>query len=205
MLLAGSRTGQSIKKRPTHEKLLTPTKKAKKNPLPNGEKWVIVGPRGEFCLIKPNKMPPETPLAPLYSGTYERALDAKKRAAIPSAWVTSEATDFFVIPHPQEGYLMVMPPEEFHATEQRILNSGASAQEKRQAIRQFFSAAHKVCPDKQGRVLVPDSHANAADLNGEIVFIGAGRRFEIWSKKRHSAACEANAEIYQRVAVDIGL
>ena len=150
-------------------------------------------------------MPQENPLAPLYSGTYERALDAKKRAAIPSTWVTPDNAEFFVIPHPQEGYLMVMPTEEFHATEQRILTSGASAQEKRQAIRQFFSAAHKVCPDKQGRVLVPESHAVAADLTGDIVFIGAGRRFEIWSKARHAASCEANASIYQRVAVDIGL
>jgi len=150
-------------------------------------------------------MPQETPLAPLYAGTYERALDAKKRAAVPSAWIKGEESEFFVIPHPQEGYLMVMPPEEFHSTEQRILNSNASPQEKRQAIRQFFSAAHKVSPDKQGRILVPDGHAVAADLTGDIVFIGAGRRFEIWSKERHTTTSAANAAVYERVAVEIGL
>jgi DNA-binding transcriptional regulator/RsmH inhibitor MraZ len=37
------------------------------------------------------------------------------------------------------------------------------------------------------------------------VFIGAGRRFELWSKNRHSAASAANDDIYKRVAVDIGL
>ena len=100
---------------------------------------------------------------------------------------------------------MVMPQEEFHSTEQRIQGSNATAQEKRQAIRQFFSAAHKVATDKQVRILIPDSHAAAADLSGEIVFIGAGRRFELWSKERHAAASSANDEIYKRVAVDIGL
>lgn len=150
-------------------------------------------------------MSQEPPLAPLYSGTYERALDAKKRAAVPSTWIKGEESEFYVIPHPQEGYLMVMPPEEFHSTEQRILSSNASPQEKRQAIRQFFSAAHKVVPDKQGRIVVPDSHATAADLTGEIVFIGAGRRFEIWSKDRHVAATAVNAAVYERVAVEIGL
>lgn len=113
--------------------------------------------------------------------------------------------EFFVIPHPDEGYLMVMPPEEFHSTEQRILASGATPQEKRKAIRHFFGAAHKVVTDKQGRLLIPDSHAAAAALNGDVVFIGAGRRFEIWSKARHEAAGTANEEVYRKVAVEIGL
>jgi MraZ protein len=150
-------------------------------------------------------MPQEPTAPPLYSGTYERAIDSKNRAAVPSAWIKSEGAEFFVIPHPQEGYLMVMPQEEFHSTEQRIQNSSATAQEKRQAIRQFFSAAHKVATDKQGRILIPDSHAIAAVLSGEIVFVGAGRRFELWSKDRHAAAAAVNDEIYTRVAVDIGL
>lgn len=150
-------------------------------------------------------MPSEITLEALFAGTYARSIDAKHRAAVPSAWVRDEGAEFFVIPHPEEGYLMVMPPGEFHSTEQRILGSSASPQEKRQAIRQFFSAAHRVVSDKQGRILLPENHATAADLNGEIVFVGAGRRFEIWSKSRHEAANTANTEIYRRVAVEIGL
>lgn len=145
------------------------------------------------------------PVEALFAGTYARTIDAKHRAAVPSAWVRDEGSEFFVIPHPEEGYLMVMPSGEFHSTEQRILASTASPQEKRQAIRQFFSAAHRVVSDKQGRILIPDNHAAAAGLDGEIVFVGAGRRFEIWSKDRHDAANAANAEIYRRVAVEIGL
>ncbi|MFZ4588160.1 MAG: division/cell wall cluster transcriptional repressor MraZ [Terrimicrobiaceae bacterium] len=150
-------------------------------------------------------MPQETTAEPVYSGTYGRSLDAKNRAPVPSAWAKGGGCEFFVIPHPQEGYLMVMPPGEFHATEQRILNSAVSAQEKRHAIRLFFSNAHRVTTDKQGRVLIPDHHVSGADLQGEIVFVGAGRRFEIWSKQRHETATAENAAAYQRVAVEIGL
>ena len=150
-------------------------------------------------------MSSQPPAVPFYSGTYERAIDAKNRAAVPSAWIKGSEAEFYVIPHPQDGYLMVMPPEEFHSTEQRIMSSGASAQEKRQAIRRFFSEAHKVSTDKQGRILVPETHAASADLKAEIVFVGAGRRFEIWSKQRHQADVDANTGIYQRVAVEIGL
>lgn len=156
-----------------------------------------------FTTLKP--MPTEPPAVPFYSGTYERAIDAKNRAAVPSGWTSGAGEEFYVIPHPSEGYLMVMPPGEFHATEQRIMASEAGAQEKRQAIRRFFSEAHKVATDKQGRVLVPEGHAGLAELRGEVVFVGAGRRFEIWSKARHQADVHRNTPVYQRVAVEIGL
>ena len=39
----------------------------------------------------------------------------------------------------------------------------------------------------------------------DVVIVGAGRRFEIWSKQRHKADVSANTGIYQRVAVEIGL
>jgi MraZ protein len=169
-------------------------------------KWVFLGESGENNHNHSSPlMPPENPVESLFAGTYARSLDAKHRVAVPSAWVRDEGTEFFVIPHPEEGYLMLMPPGEFHSTEQRILGSSASPQEKRQAIRQFFSAAHRVVSDKQGRILLQENHAAAADLSGEIVFIGAGRRFEIWSKDRHEAANTKNTEIYRRVAVEIGL
>jgi MraZ protein len=64
----------------------------------------------------------------LYSGTFERSMDAKKRVAVPAPWLTSEEGEiFYVIPHPSEGYLMVMPPSEFDRWEQRIQESAASA------------------------------------------------------------------------------
>lgn len=150
-------------------------------------------------------MPQPEPSEPVFSGTYERSLDAKNRASVPSAWAKGDGCEFFVIPHPQDGYLMVMPPGEFHATEQRILGSAVSAQEKRHAIRLFFSNAHRVSTDKQGRVLLPDQHVAGAELQGEIVFVGAGRRFEIWSKRRHESNTAENTAAYQRVAVEIGL
>ena len=42
-------------------------------------------------------------------------------------------------------------------------------------------------------------------LSHVVVIVGAGRRFEIWSKERHESDVSANTGIYQRVAVEIGL
>ena len=141
----------------------------------------------------------------LYSGTYERSLDAKKRVAVPSDWVSGEGEVFFVIPHPREGYLMVMPHREFDRWEQKIQESGATPGEKRQAIRDFYGTARTVTADKQGRILLPDAHCTAAALKSEVVFVGSKSRFEIWAKDRFESALPANTEVFKRVADMIGL
>lgn len=143
----------------------------------------------------------------LYSGTFERSMDAKKRVAVPATWLSrGEGEVFHVIPHPTEGYLMVMPPGEFNRWEQKIQEDPTlNAAEKRVAIRKFYSEAHPASTDKQGRILLTEGHCKRAGLNGEIVFIGTGSRFEIWSKDRHDSAEAAQNEVYERVAAAIGL
>jgi MraZ protein len=142
----------------------------------------------------------------LYSGTFERSMDAKKRVAIPASWLTRDEGEIFhIIPHPSEGYLMVMPATEFDRWEQRIQESQATGTEKRMAIRKFYSEAHTATTDKQGRVLLSEKHCERAGLSGEVVFAGARSRFEIWSRERYAAAEAGHAEAYKRVAGAIGL
>ena len=87
----------------------------------------------------------------LYSGTFERSMDAKKRVAVPAPWLSMDGGEVFhIIPHPLDGYLMVMPPAEFDRWEQRIQESQATAAEKRMAIRKFYSEAHTAY-DRQAR------------------------------------------------------
>jgi MraZ protein len=142
----------------------------------------------------------------LYSGTFERSMDAKKRVAVPAPWLTEgEGEIFYVIPHPFEGYLMVMPPSEFDRWEQRIQESSATAAEKRMAIRKFYSEAHTTTTDKQGRILLSDKHCDRAGIKTEVIFAGGRSRFEIWSKPRYSDADVGQSDAYRRVADAIGL
>ena len=142
----------------------------------------------------------------LYSGTFERSMDAKKRVAVPAPWLSMDGGEIFhIIPHPLEGYLMVMPPAEFDRWEQRIQESQATAAEKRMAIRKFYSEAHTATTDKQGRILLSDKHCERAGLEGDIVFAGGRSRFEIWSRERYTANDGGHSDAYKRVAGAIGL
>jgi transcriptional regulator MraZ len=142
----------------------------------------------------------------LYSGTFERSMDAKKRVAVPAPWLTREEGEtFYVIPHPSEGYLMVMPPSEFDRWEQRIQESPATATEKRMAIRKFYSEAHTTTTDKQGRILLSEKHCDRAGIANEVIFAGGRSRFEIWSKRRYTDVDVGQSDAYRRVADTIGL
>ena len=142
----------------------------------------------------------------LYSGTFERSMDAKKRVAVPALWLTrGEGEVFYVIPHPSEGYLMVMPPSEFDRWEQRIQESPATATEKRMAIRKFYSEAHTTTTDKQGRILLSDKHCDRAGITNEVIFAGGRSRFEIWSKRHYTDVDVGRSDAYRRVADTIGL
>jgi len=142
----------------------------------------------------------------LYSGTFERSMDAKKRVAVPAPWLSKDEGEIFhVIPHPAERYLMVMPLEEFDRWEQRIQESQATAAEKRMAIRKFYSEAHTATTDKQGRILLSDKHCERGELAGEVVFVGGRSRFEIWSRERYAAVDAGHSDAYKHVAGAIGL
>lgn len=50
--------------------------------------------------------------------------------------------------------------------------------------RYLFSAAEKVELDDQGRFIITPQLMEYAHLKDEVVIVGAGNYFEIWSKKR---------------------
>lgn len=133
-------------------------------------------------------------------------MDAKKRVAVPASWLSKDEGELFhVVPHPTDGYLMVMPPAEFAQQEQRFEAAPLDPIAKRMAIRKFYSEAHATTTDKQGRILLTEKHCERAGLVGDIVFVGGRSRFEIWNPERHVAADRDQTEAYQRVAAAVGL
>ena len=150
-------------------------------------------------------MAQETKAPMSYWGTFERSLDPKKRVAVPSAWVEREGQELLVVPHPYEGYLLVMERAELERWEQKFLESKLPPAQQRQAIRKFYASVRQVATDKQGRILLPAEHCDWAGLNNDVVFLGARSRFEIWAKDRYQAMNSAAEDPYRRAAEEIGL
>lgn len=74
-----------------------------------------------------------------------------------------------------------MSSEQFNAMCEKILALPANLS---MAVQYTFNAtAVEVTPNAQGRVIIPQSLREFAEIEGDAVVIGMTNRLEIWSKK----------------------
>lgn len=56
--------------------------------------------------------------------------------------------------------------------------------------RRYLGAADEYCADKLGRVLIPPALREHAGLERDIVFVGMGNRFDLWSRETYAMVSE---------------
>lgn len=111
-------------------------------------------------------------------GEFQHTLDAKGRVNFP-AKLREVLEERFIITKGLDGCLFVYPMEEWKVLEERIRALPIS--KSRNLQRFFFAGAAELEPDKQGRVLIPANLREYANLEKEVVIIGASVRAEIWN------------------------
>ena len=111
-------------------------------------------------------------------GEYQHSLDAKGRLFIP-AKLREELGGCFVVTKGLDGCLFVYAQEEWEQLENKINSLPMS--KSRDLQRFFLSSAADVNPDKQGRILLPNTLRRYAKLEKDVTIIGVSRRAEIWS------------------------
>jgi MraZ protein len=143
---------------------------------------------------------------PIFTGEFRHAMDAKNRVTIPSRWRRGELDEFFAIPNPEGGFLMVMPPGEFKRLAEKVEHDGSlSPAERRKFIRQFSSRAQHVTSDKQGRMVLPDEQCKLLNLRSEVVLVGNYSRFEIWNPEVWQKTMEEDAPAFSYLLGRVGI
>jgi MraZ protein len=82
-----------------------------------------------------------------------------------------------------DGALFCYTFEEWHRIEKRILSLAVKSENMRRFRRIFVGGAFECSLDKQGRILIPPTLRQHADLNKEVVLVGVLDHFEIWSRE----------------------
>ena len=112
-------------------------------------------------------------------GTYAHNMDIKGRMNFPTK--LRETLGFaFIITKGLDGCLFVYSKEGFEELAEKIRQVPLS--KGRELQRFFMAGACEVEADKQGRILVPQTLREYANLDKDIVVIGASSRAEIWDK-----------------------
>lgn len=123
----------------------------------------------------------------MYKGEYNHTIDEKGRIIVP-AKLRDELGATFVITKGLDGCLWVFDNEEWEKVEEKINELPFNIKEARLLSRFMIAGAFDAEPDKQGRVMIPQSLREYADLKRDVVLAGVGRKLELWSKERYEQA-----------------
>lgn len=122
----------------------------------------------------------------MFRGRFEHIVDSKGRVSIPAKFreLLAEKYDDRVILTNFDRCLVAYPYEEWRVLEERV-GSLSMVKKEVKAFQRFFISGATECPiDKLGRILVPPTLRDYAQLGRNVVFAGMLRKFEIWSKER---------------------
>ncbi|NMB31023.1 MAG: division/cell wall cluster transcriptional repressor MraZ [Clostridiales bacterium] len=119
-------------------------------------------------------------------GEYSHNIDVKGRMNFP-AKMREALGERFIITKGLDDCLFVYPIDEWEVLETKIKEMPLS--KGRVLQRFFFSGACEVEPDKQGRILIPATLREYAQIDQNVMVIGASNRAEIWDKSKWEEMC----------------
>ncbi|SFG61616.1 MraZ protein [Lachnospiraceae bacterium C7] len=119
----------------------------------------------------------------MFMGEYSHTLDAKGRLSVPAKF-REQLGASFVVTKGLDGCLFVYSMEEWKNIEEKFRQVPLTTKNARKFTRFFFASAAQCDVDKQGRILIPASLREYADLQKEVVSVGVLTRVEIWNKDK---------------------
>jgi MraZ protein len=148
-----------------------------------GEKWLKVGQVGEHSTKIEN-------MATGYRGNFERSFDQKGRMTVPSDW-RSEAHEKRLCIVPFKGHARVYPESWVDAQQQKL--SGLKMNDpKLKAWGDLQSISQAAEADEQGRLMLRADLREKLNLMGELLLLGKGTHFEIWTLEEGRKQLPAN-------------
>jgi len=116
----------------------------------------------------------------MFLNQYQHSFDDKGRLTIPAKF-RELPEDGAVVVQGLDRNLMVLPPAVFQVLYDRLLAMNLADPTARLLRRIILGNALQVSPDGAGRILLSQNLKNYAELKTDVVFVGQGDYFEVWS------------------------
>lgn len=144
-----------------------------------------------------------------FQGEYINTVDVKGRASIPARFrelLESVHGDERLVVTKRNGGLLAYPPSEWAKIRQSVeaMPPGTTRDD---ILRVLVAPAVECGFDKQGRIQIPQSLRNYADIEKDVVVVGLFSKIEIWSQRRHSevtSQSESRLDQERDVLAEIG-
>lgn len=139
-------------------------------------------------------------------GEFQHTIDTKNRVIIP-AKLREQLAPQFVVTRGLDGCLFGYPKDEWAKLEQKLSDMPLAKKEARTFVRFLYSAATECEFDKQGRITLPKTLCDYANLTKNCTIIGVANRIEIWDEEKwrsFSIEAEENFDEIAENMIDFG-
>ncbi|KAF3301382.1 division/cell wall cluster transcriptional repressor MraZ [Carnobacterium sp. PL24RED07] len=135
-------------------------------------------------------------------GEFQHNIDAKGRIIIP-AKLREDLGAKFVITRGLDGCVFGYPLENWEKIQEKLKQLPLAKKEARAFTRFFYSAAAEAEIDKQGRINIPSTLVDYANLEKECLVLGVSDRIEIWSRTKWESVSSEIEESFEEIAEDM--
>lgn len=140
-----------------------------------------------------------------FLGTHQNRLDSKSRVSVPASFraalrspgqdAGTAAASLVLRPSHKHACIEAWPALVFNELATPLKTMDLFSEDADDLTTALYADAWPVEPDKEGRIVLPDSLVHYAGLNDAVVFMGLGRQFQIWEP---AAAARRTAEARER-------
>ena len=122
----------------------------------------------------------------VFVSQFKHGLDSKRRLTIPSQWRAQVGSpkSLYVLPDIQHKCLCVFPSSEITHRLGRIRQYPIGDTKAREFARVLAAQSDLISWDSQGRIRIKDELLAFAQIEDEVVLVGAFDRFELWNPEQ---------------------
>lgn len=142
----------------------------------------------------------------MWYGEYIHTLDDKDRFILPAKFrekIKELKRKKFFITRGLDGCLFLFHQDAWEQLEEKLKSLSFTKQQSRHFNRLYFSGAHEIEIDAQGRAIVPGHLKEFARIEREIVILGIADRIEIWGKQQWDSFYQENRKRFEEVSENL--
>ncbi len=141
----------------------------------------------------------------MITGEFRCSLDEKGRLLIPARMRTEVLGNVVILTRGVENCLWLFPPEEWKTFSENLVGSTSLLQSEARLIqRRLIAPAQETEIDKAGRIVIPPTLREYADLRKECLILGLKKYMEVWSEQAYQAYLQENEAKFKEAAEALG-
>lgn len=142
----------------------------------------------------------------MFRGQFTYSMDAKGRISIPAKLrkhVSPEANDTFVMTQGTGKFIDIYPLDQWLVFEKKLEQLNPFDPRQAKFTRMILQHAAEDTLDSQSRILIPQKLIEYAQLEKEVIILGALKKIEIWNPKDFDKYMSETPDTYEQIAAQV--